>query len=103
MKTLNLAAVSLILLVLGCRLVSAQTEDKPVDAGTAWKQLQLQRAAVLSGLQNTDEKVAAAALAVSENAKAFYTQFPDSSNVLAARILECKMLQAAYDHGDRQI
>ncbi|HEV2328429.1 MAG TPA: TlpA disulfide reductase family protein [Verrucomicrobiae bacterium] len=71
------------------------------DAGTSWKQLQ--EAAGLSGRQQTDEQAVAAALAASEKANAFYTQFPGSSNALAARIIECTMLQTAYYHGDQQV
>ena len=101
MKTYNLAVVFSIFLLFGERFASAQPTGKPPDANAAWKQLQ--QAAVLPGLQHNDEQVAAAALAASEKANAFYNQFPDSSNALAAKILECKLLQTAYDHGDKQV
>ena len=103
MKTLNLAVVCVILLLFACGLASAQPAGKSSDAETAWRQLE--QTEVLSGLQHTNEQAAAAAvLAVSEKAKAFYTQFPVSSNALAAKILECKMLEVAYYHGgERQV
>jgi peroxiredoxin len=101
MTSPNLVAACVIIPLLGCHLASAQPAGNPSDADTAWKQLQ--QAAILPGQQLTDEQAAAAALATSEKANAYYTQFPDSSNTLAAKILECKMLQTAYYHGDRQV
>lgn len=89
------------ILFLFCDLVSGQPAMTSSDADTAWKQLQ--QAVVLSGHQRTDEQVVVAALAASEKANAFYTQFPGSSNALAAGIIECTMLQTAYDHGDQQV
>jgi peroxiredoxin len=82
-------------------LASGQPAGTSSDAGTAWKQLL--QAVALPAQQKTDEQAAASALAASEKASAFYTQFPDSSNVLAARIMECNMFQAAYNHGDQKI
>jgi thiol-disulfide isomerase/thioredoxin len=99
MKTLNLAAVCFICLLFGEGLASAQPAGKPPDADAAWKALQ--QAAALPEQKHNDEQVAADALAASKQANAFYTQFPNSSNVLAAKILECKLLQTAYFHGDR--
>jgi thiol-disulfide isomerase/thioredoxin len=98
MKTLMFAAACVSILLILCDLASGQL---PSDADTAWKQLQ--QAVVLPGQQQTDERAAAAALAASEKASAFYTQFPGSSNALEARIMECNMLQTAYNHGDRQV
>ncbi|MGO8763664.1 MAG: TlpA family protein disulfide reductase [Limisphaerales bacterium] len=101
MKTLPLAAAYVGILLLLCRLASGQPTVTPSDADIAWKQLQ--QAAILPGQQQTDGQSAAAAFATSEKASAFYTEFPDSSNALAARIMECNMLQTAYNHGDRQV
>ena len=89
------------ILLLLCGLASGQPAVTSSDTDTAWKQLQ--QAAVLPGHQQTDEQVVAAALAASETANAFYIQFPGSSNALAARIIECTMLQTAYNHGDQQV
>jgi thiol-disulfide isomerase/thioredoxin len=99
MKTLNLVAVYLICLLFSEGLASAQPAGGPPVADTAWKALQ--QAASLPEQKHNDEQVAADALAASKEAKAFYTQFPNSSNALAAKILECKLLQTAYFHGDR--
>jgi thiol-disulfide isomerase/thioredoxin len=87
------------ILFLLCGLASGQ----PVvtSSNAAWEQLQ--QAAILPGHQQTDEQAVAAALAASEKANAFYTQFSGSSNALAARVIECTMLQTAYSHGDQQV
>jgi thiol-disulfide isomerase/thioredoxin len=89
-----------VILLFLCRLASGQPAVPHADADAAWKQLQQ---AAVSAPQPTDEQAAAAALAASEKARTFYTQFPRSSNALAARIIECKMLQTAYNHGDRRV
>lgn len=101
MKTTTLAGAYAGILLLVCRLASGQPAVPPSDADIAWKQLQ--QAAALPGQQQADEEAAAAALAASEKASAYYTQFPGSSNALAAKIIECNMLQTAYNHGDRQV
>ena len=93
MKTPAPAAAYVGVLLLFCRLASGEPPVPPSDVDTAWKQLQ--QAAVLAVQQKADEQAAAAALAASEKASSFYTQFPGSSNVLAARIIECNMLQTA--------
>ncbi|HEY3760176.1 MAG TPA: TlpA disulfide reductase family protein [Verrucomicrobiae bacterium] len=84
-----------------CSLVYGQSVAIASDADIAWKQLQ--QGAVLPGQQHTDEQVAAMAVAASEKANAFYTRFPGNSNALVARIIECNMLQMAYNHGDQQV
>jgi thiol-disulfide isomerase/thioredoxin len=75
------------------------TAGGPSDADAAWKALQ--QAAALPEQKHNDEQIAADALAASKQANSFYTQFPNSSNALAAKILECKLLQTAYFHGDK--
>lgn len=99
MKSPAVTAACAGILFLLSQFVSGQPAVTPSD--TAWKQLQ--QAVTLPGRQKTDEQAAVAALAASEKASAFYTQFPGNSNSLAARIMECNMLQTAYDHGDRQV
>lgn len=104
MKTLNHATVCVILVLFSFRLASAQTAGNSPNADTAWRELQRTNLlSILFVVQHHDGDSAAVAVAASERAKAFYTQFPDSSNALAARIMECKMLQTAYIYGDRQV
>ena len=97
MKTLHrIAACALIALL--CRGIAFSQPATSTNANGAWTELQ--QATALPGQQHTDKEVGATALAASEKAKAFYTQFPDSTNALAAKILECRMLQTAYYHGE---
>jgi thiol-disulfide isomerase/thioredoxin len=103
MKTLKLAATVVIITMLGCRFGLSQPANNSADA--AWKDVQ--QAATLPRTprdwQPTEDQVrqfykqtADAATAAAAKAKAFYTQFPDSTNAVAAKLLECHMLQMAF-------
>jgi thiol-disulfide isomerase/thioredoxin len=113
MKAIKLPAVTAIVMLLCCRVVFSQSAT-PVNADTAWQELQ--QASKLpkppqapSGRELTEEQyeqfykqVVDAATAAAAKAKAFYTQYPESSNTVPAKQLECKMLQMAfYDSMDQ--
>jgi thiol-disulfide isomerase/thioredoxin len=103
MKAFRRVVVCAVIALL-CRCVAlSQSANNPPsnDAGVAWKELL--QAASPAGQQQTNESIATRALTVSAKAKAFYIQFPQSTNALAAKILECQMLQAAYEHGDQRV
>ncbi|HXC35917.1 MAG TPA: TlpA disulfide reductase family protein [Candidatus Acidoferrales bacterium] len=103
MKTLNFAATCVIILLLGCHAVFAQPANSPPDADTAWKELlqATNRPPPPKEWKNhkpTEEQLRRyfqhnidAALVAAGKAKAFYTQFPDSTNAATAKILEAKM------------
>lgn len=97
------------------RPASAQTNgdvSPDHDAGIAW--IELQQAATLppapatwqtnqptsqqvNEFQNRRSKLTVAA---ANQAKNFYTRFPDSTNVIPAEKLECEMLQTAFYTGN---
>jgi thiol-disulfide isomerase/thioredoxin len=91
MKTINCAVTSLLIILSACAVKSQTTAS---DAATAWQDLQ--NAATLASQQPT----AATATNAANKAEAFYIQFPDSTNVIAARKLECQMLQTAFYDGE---
>ena len=52
-------------------------------------------------MQEYSKQVVDSYEAAAAKAKAFYTQFPDNSNAIPAKILECQMFRAAfYDSRD---
>jgi thiol-disulfide isomerase/thioredoxin len=109
MKTLKLPSAIAIIIMLGCLAAfSKPATNSPADEATAWKQLQ--QAAIppapprpTNGATLTQEQILQfyaqtvdTASAVAKKAKAFYTQFPDSTNAVPAKMLECTMLQRAF-------
>ena len=105
MKILKLP-VAVIFTIAGCCAVLAQSSI-PDEAATAWKEVQ--KAAVLppppmpkNGNLTQDQwqafykQTVDAATTAASKAKAFYTQFPDSTNAVPAKLLECSMLQMAF-------
>jgi thiol-disulfide isomerase/thioredoxin len=121
MKTFNIFAAAAIILLAGCAThrQTAQTTSCPApavapasaEADAAWKQVQ--QAAVLPSppqewnqtpptreqVQQFYKQVSDVATAAVEKVRAFYTQFPDSTNALAARNLECSLLKTAFLQG----
>lgn len=96
-----LASVTLMLLARSDALAQPASD---ADADSAWKQVQ--QAAALwppprpAGTNQLGEvplykRNADISTAIAVKAKAFYTQFPDSTNVPAAKLLESKMLRRA--------
>lgn len=112
MKTLNLAAGCVIILLLGCRAVFGQPANNPFDADTAWKELlqatnQPPPPKEWKDHKPTEDQLRrywrhniVLATAAAKCANAFYTQFPDNTNAPAAKMLESKMLRRAFvfDH-----
>jgi len=95
------SAIAFIMLF-GCLVSASQPTDNSADAAAAWKQLQQASAmpSVTKELTTREQQskfyvdfYAAAAA----KAKAFYVQFPDSTNAVPAKMLECAMLRAAFN------
>jgi thiol-disulfide isomerase/thioredoxin len=97
MKAFNSAAIGLLLVLLACTVKSQPTTN---DATTAW--VQLQQATVMPGIPKgqtpTREEISKLYMdhfsAFADKARAFYTQFPDSTNAIPAKKLECTMLRS---------
>ena len=106
MKTFIFAGVSAIILLLGYTVDLAQSTNSLGDADIAWTEL-LQatnkppppketRKPTEDQLRQYWQNNIDLATAAAERAKAFYAQFPDSTNAAAAKTLEKKMLRRAY-------
>jgi thiol-disulfide isomerase/thioredoxin len=107
MKTSNCFITGLLMFCFACSVKSQSTAG---DAAKAWQDVQNAAAVPLPSPPAKWEKepptpeerqqyyasVSAAAKAVAKQAETFYTQFPDSTNVIAARKLECQMLSSAF-------
>ena len=111
MKCFNIVlAATLFFALTACKIVGAElatTNGSNVDA--VWKELQ--QAAILpkepsewETNQPTDEQAekfakqeSDAAVLAAEKAENFYKQFPDSTNAITAKELECKMLNTAFE------
>ena len=102
MKAFKTPSAVAIIIMVGCLVSLSQPADNSSDATTAWKQLQ--QATVMPGPMKEqtatpeqrikfyiDWNIAGAA-----QAKAFYTQYPDSTNAIPAKLLECRMLRTAF-------
>ena len=113
MKTFNLTTTGLILIFIGCQIGWSEPTLSG-DPNTAWQQVQ-QAAALTtspatwmkqpSSHEDVDKfykQLGDDATAAADKAKAFYTQFPHSTNALAAKEMECKMLGMAF-HFDLQL
>ncbi len=111
----NLAKVfSIFFLVAVCRITPAEPTNGPSisnNADIAWHEL---RQAIIfpakplewSIQPPTDEQkekfhkhIVDEALVAADKVKAFYLRFPDSTNVIPARILECQMLERVFNNG----
>ncbi|MGH7942428.1 MAG: peroxiredoxin family protein, partial [Limisphaerales bacterium] len=108
MKTFIFFGVSAMILLLGYTVGLAQSTNSLSDADTAWKGL-LQgtnwppppkgwktHKPTEDQLRQYCQENIDSATAAAEHAKAFYTQFPDSTNAATAKTLESKMLRRAY-------
>ena len=108
MKTFDCIVTGLLIVFFAGSVKSQTTAG---DAAKAWQDLQ--RAAVeppqpaewntkLPTPAEDDQyckRVFDAATVGEKKAREFYTQFPDSTNVVAARILECRMLEREFHFG----
>ena len=100
MKVSRIAMAGALVILTACVALSQPTNNSPADAAAdaAWKDVA--QAIVLPATYNQQELqqhfVTAAA-----KAKAFYTQFPESTNAVIAKILECNMLEGAFAYGSR--
>jgi thiol-disulfide isomerase/thioredoxin len=116
----NLAKVaSIIFLMAVCQMTQAEPANSPNSpsisneadtADTAWNELQ--RAIIFpkkplewDTQPPTDEQkekfhkqIVDEALVAADKAKAFYLRFPDSTNVIPAKILECQMLERVFNN-----
>jgi len=115
MKIFNIAAVaSLVIILTACKSAHAEpTNNTPMhnNADVAWKGLE--QAAILPKPPLEWEKQppsdeqrekfykqeTAAAIAAADKAKDFYTRFPDNTDAITAKQLECKMLETAFFDG----
>ena len=113
MKCFNIVlAATFFFTLTACKIVGAElTATNSIDADTAWRELL--QAAVLpkepsewETNQPTDEQAekfnqqqAAVAVMAANKAKDFYTSFPDSTNAIEAKKLQCKMLEKAFFDG----
>jgi thiol-disulfide isomerase/thioredoxin len=113
MKTLKPPAILTFTLMFGCLIALAQPAAS-TDANIAWKEVQKATVAPTPQRTTNEEKltpeqmeqysreIADSYTTAAAKAKAFYTQFPDSSNAIPAKILEYQMFRAAfYDSRDQ--
>lgn len=103
MKTLKLPFAIAIIVLSGCFVALSQPAiNSPADETAAWNQLrQAMIAPAPSNGQTLTREQQLKLLAdhftsVATKARAFYTQFPDSTNAVPAKLLEGQMLQMAY-------
>lgn len=104
MKTLKLPSAIAILMLLDCLVALSQpATNSPDDEATAWNQLQqagvmpaLPQAQTQEQMQQFLKQTVDAANAAAVKARAFCTQFPESTNAVQAKIFECTMLQMAF-------
>jgi len=108
MKIFKFLVTGLLIILFACAFNSQTTAG---DAAKAWQDVR--NAAVLPSQpvewntrqptraeeQQFYKQVADAATAAAKKAETFYAQFPDSTNVIAARKLECQMLRMAFFEG----
>ena len=114
MKTLKLIAATVIITLIGSRMVWSDPALSS-DPETAWGQVQQAAQKAAQGPASLDawktrqptreereqwykQQGDMSATAAAE-AKMFYTQFPDSPHALAAKKLECQMLGTAFREG----
>ena len=113
MKCFNIAlATTIFFTLMACKIVGAeQTTTNSSSDNVVWKELQ--QAAILpepplewKRQQPTDEQQekfnqqeAAVAVVAANKAKDFYASFPDSTNAIEAKKLQCKMLETAFFDG----
>lgn len=90
MKTLRLITAGVMTLLIGCQIVWSDPTLNS-DPDFAWQQVQ-------QAAQKAANNPATAATAAA-TARAFYTQFTNSPNVMAAKILECESLKSAFTDG----
>ena len=85
---------------------AAPTNMTPItvnDPDVAWNELQ--QAALLSNAPTNPpaetfvQKHAGLAVVAADKARDYYTRFPNSTNAIAAKKLQCKMLEAAFFDG----
>ena len=115
MKTFSIITTGIITLI-GCQIVWADPPGSPTtfsDPESGWEQVQ--KAARLpeqpmswrtqspsrEEVQQFFKQQADAAMTAAGQARAFYTEFPDSPHALAAKKLECVMLQRGFSQGGR--
>jgi thiol-disulfide isomerase/thioredoxin len=112
---INLAKVSsLFFLAAVCHMTQAEPTNSPSisdNAADAWNALQ--QAIIFPAKPlgwntqpPTDEQkekfhkqIVNEALVAADKAKAFYLHFPDSTNLIPAKILECQMLERVFNNG----
>lgn len=111
MKLFPCAVTGLFLVLFTCSVHSQTTAG---DAPAAWQDVQnaaklprpptdwKARQPTQAEEQHYHAQLAGAATVAAQKAEAFCAQFPDSTNVIAARKLECQMLRTAFfDGGDK--
>lgn len=85
---------------------AAPTNSTPVsitDPDVAWNELQqaaqLPNATTDSPTEEFEKRQAALAVETANRAREFYTRFPTNTNAIAAKKLQCKMLETAFFDG----
>lgn len=108
MKYFNSAsAAALVFMLTGCETVWAEpTNNTPIMSNqpdAAWQELQqvsqLPPPPTGQETEKFAQQEAVLAVAAADKAKDFYTRFPDSTNAIAAKRLQCKMLETAFFDG----
>ena len=105
MKTVNIvSAAVLVVMLLASRIVCAEPTNNSTiivnDSDVAWNELQqgvqLSNSPTNPPTDKFEQQQAANAMVAADKAKDFYTRFPNSTNAIAAKKLQCKILEAAY-------